>query len=171
MMDDFHALKELTILKRGMGHPRVICHSLCKLPVNLHRVYMPSVWFSHWPEAPDFSWTHLTHVEIKMWELESLHHLLLICPNLYSLSVFDILDPFAHRLADNETLSTVTHTNLQYLRMYGSLVGGRDVGVDLFDVITLPNLRLVDFRQLWPWLHEEFKAFLIRSKCPLEELI
>ncbi|KIK45509.1 hypothetical protein CY34DRAFT_801590 [Suillus luteus UH-Slu-Lm8-n1] len=37
-MDDFHALKELTILQRGNDPARAIDKSLSKLPVNLRRL-------------------------------------------------------------------------------------------------------------------------------------
>ncbi|KAG1888642.1 hypothetical protein F4604DRAFT_1674299 [Suillus subluteus] len=40
----------------------------------------------------------------------------------------------------------------------------------LFDTPSLPNLRVLETRGIYPWPHEEFKAFLTRSKCPLESL-
>ncbi|KAG2350975.1 hypothetical protein BDR05DRAFT_955121, partial [Suillus weaverae] len=69
------------------------------------------------------------------------------------------------------TPESVTHTNLQSLCMAGDVFSNSDSNFGLFKVITLPNLRVVEARHIGPWPHEEFKAFLKRSKCPLERLI
>jgi hypothetical protein len=42
---------------------------------------------------------------------------------------------------------------------------------DLFNALTLPNLRVLEARYIRPWPHEELKTFLARSSCPLESLI
>jgi hypothetical protein len=166
MVDDLHALKELTILASGFDFTRAIDKSLSKLPVNLHRLDMTRVLFNSKQLVPDSAWDCLTDVKIKIHELDEFLRLLRLCPNLSSLSVFDIMNPIKI-----ETPGPVTHASLQNLHMYGSVLGDDDVGVGLFNAITLPNLRLLDFRQKGPWPHGEFKAFVMRSKCPLESLI
>jgi hypothetical protein len=40
---------------------------------------------------------------------------------------------------------------------------------DLFNALTLPSLRVRHVQGQWP--HEELKAFLARSNCPLECLV
>ncbi|KAG1764709.1 hypothetical protein EDD22DRAFT_1018026 [Suillus occidentalis] len=54
MVDDFHALKELTILERGVDFARAIDQSLSKLLVNLHRLDMTQL-------VPDSAWARLTY--------------------------------------------------------------------------------------------------------------
>jgi hypothetical protein len=41
---------------------------------------------------------------------------------------------------------------------------------DLFNALSLPNLRVLDAQYMGMWPHGEFKAFLTRSNCPLERL-
>jgi hypothetical protein len=164
IMDDFHALKELTIRSRGFDFKRAVDHTISKLPVNLRRLDMTNALFNHKQLVSDSAWVHLTHLKIQILQLDEFPRLLRLCPNLSSLSMVGILDAI-------QTPESVTHTNLQYLRMCGSLFGEHGVDLGLFNAITLPNLRLVDVRQMGPWPHEEFKTFLMRSKCPLESLI
>ncbi|KAG2350943.1 hypothetical protein BDR05DRAFT_955090 [Suillus weaverae] len=70
-----------------------------------------------------------------------------------------------------QTPESVTHTNLQSLCMVGPVFSNLDSNFGLFKVITLPNLRVVEACSIGVWPHEDFKAFLRRSKCPLERLI
>ncbi|KAG2035473.1 hypothetical protein BDR03DRAFT_962335 [Suillus americanus] len=42
---------------------------------------------------------------------------------------------------------------------------------DLLDAFSLPALRVLTIRGAQEWPHEQFKAFLVRSQCPLESLI
>jgi hypothetical protein len=39
------------------------------------------------------------------------------------------------------------------------------------NALLLPNLRVLEAINVTPWPHNEFKAFLARSRCPLEALI
>ncbi|KAG2351237.1 hypothetical protein BDR07DRAFT_89498 [Suillus spraguei] len=50
-----------------------------------------------------------------------------------------------------------------------SVDSGEDLG--LFNIVTLPNLRVIEASRMGMWPHEEFKAFLRRSGCPLEKLV
>jgi hypothetical protein len=167
MMDDFHALKELTIRSFGLDLKQAIEHTVSKLPVNLRRLDTTDALFNHrqFVTGSSYSsWVHLTHLKIQIQKLDGFPRLLRLCPNLSSLSMVGIM----HAI---QTPESVTHTNLQDLRMCENLFGECDVDLGLFNAITLPNLRLIDVRQMGPWPHEEFKAFLMRSKCPLESLI
>ncbi|KAG2035479.1 hypothetical protein BDR03DRAFT_962342 [Suillus americanus] len=42
---------------------------------------------------------------------------------------------------------------------------------DLLDALSLPILRILAVHDVPEWPHEQFKAFLARSECPLESLI
>ncbi|KAG2748345.1 hypothetical protein P692DRAFT_20805227 [Suillus brevipes Sb2] len=165
MVDDFHALKELTILKDGFDLKRAIDQSLSKLPVNLRRLDLTRVLVRD-RQLVHSTWARLTHIEIKIHELDEFPRLLSLCPNLTFLSMDDITDPIKIEIPE-----PVTHANLQHLHIHGSFFNDYDVGVGLFNAITLPNLGFVEFRQKGPWPHEEFKAFVTRSKCPLESLV
>ncbi|KAG1814021.1 uncharacterized protein BJ212DRAFT_1482367 [Suillus subaureus] len=147
IMEDFHALKELTINNYGFDPKRAID----LLPREI------ADFFS------DSAWARLTHVEININGLDAFPRILHLCPNLSSVTVFGIFDPI-------QTPEPITHTNLQTLRMYGDALCNQGGDLGLFEVITLPNLRVVEVRHMGQWPHEEFKEFLTRSKCPLESL-
>jgi hypothetical protein len=80
--------------------------------------------------------------------------------------MFDVMKPIKYAFPER-----TTHAKLQHLHIRASLFGDDDVGVGLFNALTLPNLGHLDFRHNGPWPHGEFKAFVTRSKCPLESLI
>lgn len=125
--------------------------SISRLPSTLRRLIVAG------PAAFDFDrivscnpvWAHLTHVEIAICQPNLILQLLQLGPNLTSLEVglsfYDgvslAFEPFAHK------------------------------NPDLFNALTLPNLRLLEARYIRPWPHEELKTFLARSSCPLESLI
>ncbi|KIK37620.1 hypothetical protein CY34DRAFT_15597 [Suillus luteus UH-Slu-Lm8-n1] len=129
MVDDFHALKELTILKPGMDFELAIDKSLLKLPVNLHRFDMMRVFFNHRRLVPDSEWARLTDVKTRIHELDELPRLLRLCPNISSLSMVDIKNPIKF-----ESPGPVTHVNLQYLQVRGRFkLPSDDVGHGLFN--------------------------------------
>jgi hypothetical protein len=70
-----------------------------------------------------------------------------------------------------EASEPLAHANLKSLRISGDLPLDSIGNLGLFDAIALPNLRAVEVRNIGQWPHEEFKAFLARSQCPLESLI
>ncbi|KAG1830290.1 hypothetical protein DFJ58DRAFT_824714 [Suillus subalutaceus] len=110
------------------------------------------------------AWAGLTNLEIVVDGLDSFPRLLRLCPNLSSLTMIGIFTAI-------ETSELLTHANLQSLRISGHLHLESIGNLGLFDAITLPNLRALEVRNIGQWPHEEFKAFLIRSQCPLETLI
>jgi hypothetical protein len=115
VMDDFHALKELTILQRGNDPVRAIHKSLSKLPVNLHRLDLTLASFNPKQLDPDSAWACLTHIEINPHGLDEFLHLLRLCPNLSSLSMSEIKNPIKIEIPE-----PVTHDNLQYLTVRGN---------------------------------------------------
>jgi hypothetical protein len=174
MVADFDALKELTVIKRGIDLERSINLSLKALPDNLRKLDLTHAMGMNAEiirsctvySLTENAWTLLTNLKIKIHWLVEFLHLLPQCPNLSSLSMFDVKEPIKYAYPDR-----TTHAKLQHLHIHASLIGDNDVGVGLFNALTLPNLGLLDFRQKGPWPHGEFKAFVTRSKCPLESLI
>ncbi|KAG1886168.1 hypothetical protein F4604DRAFT_1675824 [Suillus subluteus] len=167
MMEDFHALKELTIRKYVRDDPaRAINRSLSKLPVNLRRINMKDLWFDRrqlnffTPSA----WARLTHIEISIDGLDAFARILRLCPDLCSLTMIGEFYPF-------RIPPPVTHTNLQSLSMSWSVLSNTNEDLGLFQVITLPNLHALEARHTGRWPHESFMDFLTRSGCPLEKLI
>ncbi|KAG2035627.1 hypothetical protein BDR03DRAFT_1092985 [Suillus americanus] len=167
MMEDFHALTELTIRKYARDDPaRAIDRSLSKLPVNLRRINMKDLWFNRrqlnffTPSA----WACLTHLEIGVGGLDALVRILCLCPNLCSLMMIGEFLPL-------RTLPSVTHTNLQSLNMSWSVLSNTDEDIGLLEVITLPNLQVLEARHTGRWPHESFMQFLTRSECALERLV
>lgn len=113
-------------------------------------------------------WARPTNITIGADEPATVLHLFRLAPNLSSFHMLYMLDENG---TPSCTLKSCTHTKLQSLRItsnHGRL-STRDLS-KLFDNLSLLNLRAfqVNGEPLWP--HEEFKAFLTRSKCPLETL-
>ncbi|KAG2358733.1 hypothetical protein BDR07DRAFT_260272 [Suillus spraguei] len=166
MMEDFHALKELTIHQHGFLPSPAIYPTLSKLPVSLRRLKISDPPFELWQLRlfTDSAWPHITHLEINITGLDTLPHILRMCPNLSFVTMQGMLYPI-------EFAVPITHSNLQSLHVSGDEFWTSGLDLGLFNVITLPNLRMVESSRMGPWPHEEFKAFLMRSKCPLEKLI
>ncbi|KAG2035715.1 hypothetical protein BDR03DRAFT_961965 [Suillus americanus] len=168
MLEDFHALKELTIRKYVIYDlARATSHTLSKLPVDLRRINMLHLRFNR--EQLDFftdsAWARLTHINISLDGLGAFTRILRLCPNLCSLTMFGTFYP-------SQTPEPVTHANLQSLRMSWSVLWTTDEEyLGQFNVITLPNLRVLEVRNAGSWPHGSFMEFLTRSKCPLERLV
>ncbi|KAG1724174.1 hypothetical protein EDB19DRAFT_1760423 [Suillus lakei] len=163
----FHALEDLTIYTDGFDPMLVIAYSLLRLPRTLRRLKIVDLLFTL-EILSDFiahsTWAHLTHLEIMVEGLEAFTHLLRICPALSSLKMIGLFTAF-------EASETFTHTGLQSLHISGHWLLDSIGDTGLFDAITLPNLRTVEAHNIGSWPHEEFKALLTRSKCPMESLI
>ncbi|KAG2365477.1 hypothetical protein BDR07DRAFT_1607462 [Suillus spraguei] len=165
-IEDFDRLNHLTIRQFPADFPRVINRSLSKLPVNLRSINLTDLLFS--PARLDFftdsAWARLTHIEIGIRGLDAFPRILRLCPNVSSLMITGVFNPI-------KTAAPITHTNLRSLRMSGhiSIDSGEDLG--LFNIVTLPELRVVEASRMGMWPHEDFKAFLRRSGCPLEKLV
>jgi hypothetical protein len=165
-MADFHGLEELVIYTDGPDPVLAVTHSIAQLPPSMRSLKLMNLWLNL-RLLSDFSplaWASLTNLEIVVDGLDSFPRLLRLCPNLSSLTMIGIFTAI-------ETSETLVHANLQSLRISGHLHLDWAGNLGLFNSITLPNLRAVEVRNIGQWPHEEFKAFLTRSQCPLESLI
>lgn len=106
---------------------------------------------------------HLTNVRIDMFNSIACLRLLQLAPNLSSLSI-------GITFIEIQALTPFTHTKLQSLRIV-NVMGFADQLPDLFNALSFPNLRVLEARSVPKWPHEELKAFLARSSCPLERLV
>jgi hypothetical protein len=107
-------------------------------------------------------WAHLTDVQIAVCHPNAVLHLLQLCPNLSSLNLrvaFDQVEP----------LKAFTHTELRSLRIIYDALLMRPLS-GLLNTLLFPNLRALEARCNTSWPHEDMKALLARSKCPLETL-
>ncbi|KAG0704596.1 hypothetical protein DFH29DRAFT_365876 [Suillus ampliporus] len=112
-------------------------------------------------------WARLTHVKINVNQPYAFLHLLQLGPNLSSLSIY-----IPYGSYQIQAFKPITHTKLQSLRI--SLNDSPDMRhqlPDLFNALSLPNLRVLEDWRIRTWPHEQFKAFLARSNCPLKSLI
>lgn len=111
-------------------------------------------------------WAHLTTLDIEIWQPDGVHHLLRLAPNLSSLTVILVFDSVPY-----EVLPLFTHTKLQTLFIRCDCIYDTAQHLcDLLDALSLPALRVLTVYNAPEWYHEEFKAFLERSGCPLESL-
>ncbi|KAG1816485.1 uncharacterized protein BJ212DRAFT_1577120 [Suillus subaureus] len=111
-------------------------------------------------------WARLTNVTINTDESDTVLHLLRLAPNISSVHMIVFITD------ETMDLELFAHTTLQSLRItcetdYRST---RRLS-KLFDALSFPSLRIFKVSGEPPWPHEKFKAFLTRSKCPLETLI
>jgi hypothetical protein len=124
-------------------------------------------------------WAHLTDVQIIVCDtVYACIPLLRSAPNLSSLEITFYFE--LGLIWDIPTGSEpLTHRNLRTLfvdidfRKIFLFAGApqTDPLLGLFKILTLPNLRQLQIRRVvvgWP--HEEFKAFLARSNCPLDSV-
>ncbi|KAG2118694.1 uncharacterized protein F5147DRAFT_183390 [Suillus discolor] len=165
-MADFRGLSELVIYTGGSDTLTAVMHSIAQLPPNMHSLRLMDLWLNLrvLPHSNSLGWAGLTNLDIVVDGLDSFARLLHLYPNLSSLTMIGIFTTI-------ETSETFVHPKLQSLRMSGHLLLDSTVNLGLFDAITLPNLRTVEVRNMGQWPHEEFKAFVTRSQCPLESLI
>ncbi|KAG2091970.1 uncharacterized protein F5147DRAFT_764187, partial [Suillus discolor] len=165
---DFGGLQELSV--HNYGTAEAIANSVAQLPPNVHSLKLTNVWLTK-RELSGFNplaWASLTSLEIMVEELNLIPCLLRLCPNLSSLTMI------GNFTGEIETSEILEHTKLQSLHLdEASDVDTRENAsriFELFDAVTLPNLREVKVCNIGRWPHEEFKELLERSQCPLERL-
>ncbi|KAG1844610.1 hypothetical protein DFJ58DRAFT_747590 [Suillus subalutaceus] len=161
MISDFLALEALTI---SLYFHNVV-QSISQPPCTLRSLTVKGLFFNvEYATTLNPAWARLTNIQIDLDERSAFLQLLRVCPNLSSLTI-------ATSFAASEALEPFTHTQLQSLRIISndSYDDARD-HINLFDTLSLPNLRALEACDIYSWPHEEFKAFLMRSKCPLESL-
>lgn len=165
IITDLPALRELAIL--GMTNPDIptIAQSISRLPSTMRSIKVIDMRpFFDIERLSSFSpvWAHLTDVQIAVCHPNAVLHLLQLCPHLSSLTLRVAFD-------QAEPLKAVTHTELRSLHiLYDALLMRPLSG--LLNTLLLPNLRAFGARCNRSWPHEDMKALLIRSKCPLETL-
>ncbi|KAG1771061.1 hypothetical protein EV702DRAFT_1137654 [Suillus placidus] len=163
LLEDLPALQELSINR--IPSPAII-QCISRLPSTLSSLRFISTCFLL--EGLSYLtpvWAHLTIVDIKVHDQNTFLRLLQLCPNLSSLTT-------AIALASHEIQAwrPFTHTKLQFFIVSGAL-GYKSPLSGVFSALSLPNLRAFGSHSPSAWPHEEFKAFLTRSKCPLEALL
>ncbi|KAG1836748.1 hypothetical protein DFJ58DRAFT_162932 [Suillus subalutaceus] len=165
MISDFLALEELTISLDCNNLVAAVIRFLSQPPCTLRSLTVMGVFFDmEYASTCNPAWAHLTNIQIDLDEPSAFPQLLRLCPSLSSLTIYTIFDAM-------EALEPFTHTQLQFLRIFSDDIYDDDTEyLNLFDTLSLPNLRSLEARDIYPWPHEEFKAFLTRSKCPLESL-
>ncbi|KAG1858736.1 hypothetical protein DFJ58DRAFT_701778 [Suillus subalutaceus] len=162
---DLPALQELAILGMTTLDLPTIAQSISRLPSTIRSLKVIDMRpLFDIERLSTFSpvWAHLTDIQIAVRHQDAVIHLLQLCPNLSSLTLriaFDQIDP----------LKPFTHTKLQSLCITYDALLMRPIS-DLLNALSLPNLRALEARRNASWPHEDMKALLARSKCPLKTL-
>ncbi|KAG1747983.1 uncharacterized protein EDB91DRAFT_52837 [Suillus paluster] len=161
---DLPALSEVTIITNFERITPSTAQSISQLPSTLRSLKVTGssfrVFDAEHLSSFDPVWARVADVEIAVHHPNAFLHLLKLCPNLTSLKVRVHRDPV-------EILEPFTHTEIRSLFISFSFVRP---AFRLFDALSLPSLRVLEARYIRTWPHEQFKAFLARSKCPLERL-
>ncbi|KAG1886084.1 hypothetical protein F4604DRAFT_61608 [Suillus subluteus] len=156
------ALQELTIYHPH--HNPALVQWVSRLPPTLRSLKLLGLWFDiEQPSSLNPVWSHLTNVHIVIYRDAQVLFLLRLCPNLSSLMAHVTLGTLRGSIP-------FTHTKLQSLHVADNIMHAHSFAC-LFNALSLPNLRVLEAREIIPWPHEEFKKFLSRSSCPLESLI
>ncbi|KAG2145450.1 uncharacterized protein EDB93DRAFT_1151104 [Suillus bovinus] len=166
-LTDLPALQELAILGMTNVDIPTIAQFISRLPSTMRSLkFIDMGPFFDIERLSSLSpvWAHLTDVQITVLNPNAALHLLRLCPNLSSLTFHVVLD-------QEESLNSFTHTKLQSLGIPHGTLSKRLLS-DLLNALTLPNLRTLEVkaRRDVSWPHEDMKALLVRSKCPLETL-
>ncbi|KAG2345911.1 hypothetical protein BDR05DRAFT_1012179 [Suillus weaverae] len=168
LLNDLPALQVLTMDGRISGFERsavarsILNHSFTLRSLKVSGLVFYLVDFDPFKNS---RWPHLTHVDITIRQQNILLRLLQQAPNLSSAKI-SISPEYMQRPLPVEPC---THTKHQFLHIHcfrtlSSLPY-------LLDDLSLPSLRKFMAGSAWfEWPHEEFKAFLARSRCPLESL-
>ncbi|KAG2754835.1 hypothetical protein P692DRAFT_20720638 [Suillus brevipes Sb2] len=177
LLEGLSTLRELVITLRVLVKPAVerfnisdLTQSIPQLPSTMRVLDVMQVRFDvHHVSSLNPISAHLTHVKITPRNADALLQLLRLCPNLTSLTM-------KADLSDNEkTLEPVTHANIQSFRVGMVPVMSRSLLrlADLFDALSLPNLRIFEGNCACPgaWPHKQLRDLFARSKCPLESLV
>ncbi|KAG1816484.1 uncharacterized protein BJ212DRAFT_193016 [Suillus subaureus] len=165
-VSDLPALQELAILGMSTLDIPTVAQSISRLPPTMRSLKVIDMRpLFDIERLSSFSpvWAHLTDILIAVRQQDAVLHLLQLCPNLSSLTLrvaFDQTDPS----------KSFTHTRLQTLCItYDALLTRPLSG--LLSALSLPNLRAFEACRNASWPHEDMKAFLARSMCPLKILI
>ncbi|KAG1747897.1 uncharacterized protein EDB91DRAFT_49244 [Suillus paluster] len=164
LLTDLPALEDLTISICEPYAIPAIAQSISGQGLTLHGLKVMGMVFDL-QRLSYFNpvWPQLKNVEIAIYQPNAVLHLLHLCPNLSSLTIRTAFD-------DIQALEPFTHTKLQSLRIDHNYAPTNRLS-GLFNSLSLPNLRMLEARRIRTCPHQEFKALLVRSNCPLESLI
>ncbi|KAG2141855.1 hypothetical protein DEU56DRAFT_268578 [Suillus clintonianus] len=164
VLEDLPALQKLTLIRYGVNTPHQL---ISRLPHSLHTLNRKMGW-SPLDHIFLFNspWPHLTDVDLVVCLSDTFLRVLQLCPNLSSFR----MNCFSPEPYGPEVLTPFTHTRLGHLDIHFAIWVPHTLP-DLFDVLSLPGLRVFAIDRVRSWPHEKFKAFLARSSCPLERLI
>ncbi|KAG0694133.1 hypothetical protein DFH29DRAFT_1006620 [Suillus ampliporus] len=190
ILSDLPALQELTLDAHNRPTMLAIAGSISRVPSTMRslKIEWPVFQLAHFRTFNPIL-AHLTNIDAPISQLTAVPRLLHLCPNLSSLKVRAVVN------RQIRVMEPFTHTKLQSLRIAHDL-GDTIQLPGLFDALSLPSLRLLEARYIGtsqistlfdslpssslreleacggqPWPHEQLKAFLARSNCPLESLI
>ncbi|KAG0704591.1 hypothetical protein DFH29DRAFT_1078180 [Suillus ampliporus] len=167
MLTDLLALEELTISIHDSYTIPAIAQSISQLPFTMRSLKVLGQWFDvQRLSSFDPVWAHLTNVEIVIRQPEYSHPL----AQTMSQPLLSLIRDSRQYRTKHKPLDRFTHTKIRSLRI-NNTQGPRNQLSDLFNALSLPNLRVLEACNVTPWPHEALKAFLARSKCPLETLI
>ncbi|KAG2087526.1 uncharacterized protein F5147DRAFT_781289 [Suillus discolor] len=173
LLNDLPALQVLTLdgqINYSQSKRSTVARSILNHSFTLRSLTVtgnePSFYSADFDPFKNSRWTHLTDVNICVRQKNVLVALLQQAPNLSSVKIF-IIDihpepPLPVKLCKHEKLQ------LLHIRSFEPFLSLPY----MFNALSLPNLRnFIANEGMQPeWPHEEFKAFLARSKCPLEVL-
>lgn len=173
ILTEFLALEKLIISVRGASGATshdpmtAIIYSTPRLPPTLRHLIVTG-WLFDYGDLRAFGsvWPHLTNITIDIYHLIAVRYLLREAPNLSSLKIFLTFRPSVSAAPKSFTF---THDKIQSLCITCSDNPTTQLH-ELFDTLSLPNLRILEVRGVRMWPHEEFKALVVRSNCPLESL-
>ncbi|KAG2151513.1 hypothetical protein DEU56DRAFT_850437 [Suillus clintonianus] len=166
-MTDFLALEELSMSMESSSVMPAVTHCISQPPSSLRSLNLDGPAFNiAYLSDINPTWARLTNLQIDIYEASALPHLLFLCPDLSSLTIGTI---FSY---ETPVLEPFTHTKLQFLHIDCDTSDTNAIhALGLFNTVSLPHLRTLKASYIHQWPHEEFKAFLTRSKCSLESLI
>ncbi|KAG1874367.1 hypothetical protein F4604DRAFT_1955380 [Suillus subluteus] len=192
MLENLSELQELTICAYDSFIMPNIAQSISQLPFTMRslKITFPVL------KLHDFSTftpllARLTSIEVALDQMNTVPNILHLCPNLSSLTILT-------GVKQKMRVSTpIIHTNLQSLRIAHDIWNTEHLS-HLFDVLTLPNLRMFEVRYIEPshihvlfdvldslphpkssgidawlqaWPHGDLRALIVRSNCPLKGLV
>jgi hypothetical protein len=148
----------------------VVAECISRLPSTLRSLIFrdPYAYGFHFDELLSFGHicAQLTNVTIGVRCPSTFLDLLRLGVNLSSATIH-----MKQKLDPGIRLRSFTHVKIHSLSISHSAGWTPTNPVsDLFNALSLPNLRVLDAQYMGMWPHEEFKAFLTRSNCPLERL-
>jgi hypothetical protein len=119
-------------------------------------------------DIPTVALALLTHIELSQCSLSGVIRLIRPSSNLFSLVIHRCT---GGQIPDTDSAQVLIHTAIQSLRILEANLYATSLLPSLFNTLSLPNLRVLEVSGSQAWPHEEVKAFLGRSNCPLGDLI